>query len=98
MGQRRNTGEAAPMARRTTLSGSGAGTHERRQKSSRFMAEGASHGSAGGGGPGRSSGSGAGSEEGGDEELGGRMATGHGEEVQKRLAALFKGVEHAADT
>ena len=62
-----------------------------------FMAERASRGGAGGGGgPGRSAGSGAGGEEGSDEELGGRRARAHRDEAQKRLAALLKGVEHAA--
>ncbi|KAH9054702.1 MAGE-domain-containing protein [Lactarius vividus] len=62
-----------------------------------FMAERASRGGAGGGGgPGRGAGGGAGSDEGSDEEVGGRRARAHREEAQKRLAALLKGVEHAA--
>ncbi|KAI9432402.1 MAGE-domain-containing protein [Lactarius indigo] len=62
-----------------------------------FMAERASRGGAGaGGGPGRGTEGGAGSDEGSDEEVGGRRARTHREEAQKRLAALLKGVEHAA--
>ena len=52
------------------------------------MAEHASHGSAGGGGPGRSSGSGAGSKEGGDKELGGRMARRFRRGLQRYLKVL----------
>ncbi|KAH9168580.1 MAGE-domain-containing protein [Lactarius sanguifluus] len=59
----------------------------------RFVAD---RGGAGGGGPGRGAGGGAGSDEGSDEEVGGRRAKAHREEAQKRLAALFKGVELAA--
>jgi hypothetical protein len=58
-----------------------------------FMAERAS----GGGGPrGSAAGDGAGDGDVSDEEGGGRTAGAHREEAQRRLAALFKGVERAA--